>query len=234
MMNDPAGRRTEPLMWKVTIKGLLARKLRLALTALAIVLGVTFVSGTLILTDTLDHTFDNLIGNAYQHISFQIRGKAPFGNNNTAAAANGTSRKPIPESIATAVAGARRRLRGRVGRRLRPVRGPRRRRDRGRSLGPGVLVRPERQLSAVRLVAGRGPTTADDVVMDRATATKYHFKIGDRCAWFPGQPPKTFTISGLVTFGADNNLAAPRWPASPCRPPRRYSRRAATTTRSTS
>ncbi|MGA2014007.1 MAG: hypothetical protein ABSH51_26225, partial [Solirubrobacteraceae bacterium] len=66
-------------MRKVTVKGVLARKLRLALTAVAIVLGVTFVSGTLILTDTLNRTFDTLIGTAYQHISFQIRSRAAFG-----------------------------------------------------------------------------------------------------------------------------------------------------------
>ena len=36
-------------MWRVTLKGLLAHKLRLALTALAIVLGVTFVTGTFVL-----------------------------------------------------------------------------------------------------------------------------------------------------------------------------------------
>src|ERR1700677_3143895 len=85
-------------MWNVPVKGLLARKMRLALTALAIVLGVTFVSGTLVLTDTLNRTFDTLIGNAYQHINFQIRGKAAFGN--SAAALNSTAdRKPVPESL---------------------------------------------------------------------------------------------------------------------------------------
>ena len=63
-------------MWKVTTSGLRARKLRLALTALAVVLGVTFVTGTLILGDTLNRTFNNLIGTAYQHISLQIRGNA--------------------------------------------------------------------------------------------------------------------------------------------------------------
>ena len=63
-------------MRKVTLSGLLARKLRLALTALAIVLGVTFVTGTLVLGDTLNRTFNNLIGTAYQHVSFEIRGKA--------------------------------------------------------------------------------------------------------------------------------------------------------------
>ena len=63
-------------MWKVTIKGLLAHKLRLVLTALAIVLGVTFIAGTFILTDTLHNTFDTLFGNIYQNIDFQVRGVA--------------------------------------------------------------------------------------------------------------------------------------------------------------
>ena len=48
-------------MRKVTIKGLLAHKLRLALTALAIVLGVAFISGTFVLTDTLNNTFTVLL-----------------------------------------------------------------------------------------------------------------------------------------------------------------------------
>jgi len=38
-------------MWKATIRGLFARKVRLALTALAILLGVSFVSATYVLTD---------------------------------------------------------------------------------------------------------------------------------------------------------------------------------------
>ena len=73
-------------MRRVSLRGLAARKLRLALTALAIVLGVTFVTGTLVLGDTLNRTFDNLVGTAYQHVSFQVRGKAAFNNDSTAAA----------------------------------------------------------------------------------------------------------------------------------------------------
>ena len=60
-----------------------ARKLRLALTALAIVLGVTFVTGTLVLGDTLNRTFDNLVGTVYQHVSFEIRGKATLQGSGT-------------------------------------------------------------------------------------------------------------------------------------------------------
>ena len=68
-----------PDMWRVTIKGLLAHKLRLALTAMAIVLGVTFIAGTFVLTDTLNNTFKTLFGNVYQNVDFQVRGVAQFG-----------------------------------------------------------------------------------------------------------------------------------------------------------
>ena len=84
-------------MWKVTIKGLLAHKLRLALTALAIVLGVTFISGTFVLTDTLHNTFSNLFGNIYSKIDFQVRGVAQLGNGGNAV------RNELPESLLATV-----------------------------------------------------------------------------------------------------------------------------------
>jgi putative ABC transport system permease protein len=80
-------------MRNVTIKGLLAHKLRLALTALAIVLGVTFISGTFVLTDTLHNTFSVLFGDVYQKIDFQIRGVAQLGSGANAL------RNPMPESL---------------------------------------------------------------------------------------------------------------------------------------
>src|SRR3974377_1711015 len=86
-------------MWDVTIKGLLAHKLRLALTALAIVLGVTFVAGTFVLTDTLHDTFTTLFGNVYQHVDFEVRAVAAFQNNR----GGGAVRRPISASILPAV-----------------------------------------------------------------------------------------------------------------------------------
>jgi putative ABC transport system permease protein len=194
-------------MTKITVRGLLARKLRLALTALAIVLGVTFVTGTLVLTDTLNRTFDTLIGTAYQHINFQIRGTAAF-NNDTAAAANGTGdRKPIPASLAAAV----RRLPG-VAYVDPSVAGYAQFVSGGNAVGGassalGFSFDPNRQLSSVRLVQGSAPSAADDVVMDRGTATKYHFRVGDRVRVLSGGAPRTFTITGIVTFGTADNLA---------------------------
>src|SRR5579862_4373605 len=80
-------------MRKVTLRGLVAHKLRLALTALAIVLGVTFISGTFVLTDTLNNTFANLFTSVYHKIDFQVRGVAQLGSG------FGATRNPVPESL---------------------------------------------------------------------------------------------------------------------------------------
>ncbi|MGO9822599.1 MAG: ABC transporter permease, partial [Solirubrobacteraceae bacterium] len=196
-------------MRKVTFSGLRARKLRLALTGLAIVLGVMFVTGTLILGDTLNSTFNSLIGTAYQHVSFQIRGRAQLVSNNTAAV-NGTAyRKPIPESVAAEVS----RLPG-VAYVNGSVAGYAQFMDRnenaiggGGGSTLGFSFDPNRQLSPYRLVEGKPPTTADQVVMDKETATKHNFRVGDQVLVNLPNRPQTFTISGIVTFGSDDNLA---------------------------
>jgi putative ABC transport system permease protein len=195
-------------MRKITLRGLVTRKLRLALTALAIVLGVTFVTGTLVLGDTLNRTFDNLIGTAYQHVSFEIRGKAAWDDNSTTV--NSTAaRKPVPQSLAAAVS----RVPG-VSFAFGSVSGYAQFMTRdGDAIGNGggstlgFSFDPNPQLSPYRLVAGRAPTTAHEVVMDKATATKHHFAVGDRVLINLPDRPQTFTISGLVTFGSANNLA---------------------------
>ena len=196
-------------MRKVTLSGLFARKLRLALTALAIVLGVTFVTGTLILGDTLNSTFNNLIGTAYQHVSFEIRGKAVLNESGTAAVQGTTDRKPVPESIAAAVS----RVPG-VAFVHGSVQGYAQFLDRddnaiggGGGSTLGFSFDPNTQLSPYRLVEGKAPTTADDVVMDKATATKHHYAVGDRVLINLPNRPQTFTITGIVTYGSDDNLA---------------------------
>src|ERR1700760_2185959 len=84
-------------MRRVVLKGLLAHKLRLALTALAIVLGVTFISGTFVLTDTLHNTFNSLFANIYAKIDFQVRGDAQLGTGGNAV------RNELPQSLLATV-----------------------------------------------------------------------------------------------------------------------------------
>jgi len=62
-------------MKRVALRGLLARKLRSALTAVAIVLGVAMVSGTLVLTDTIDKAFDSIFSSSYEQTDAVVSGK---------------------------------------------------------------------------------------------------------------------------------------------------------------
>ena len=64
----------EPML-RATLKSLLARKLRLMLSGLAVVLGVMFVSGSFVLTDTLGRSFDALFADAYEDIDVQVAAK---------------------------------------------------------------------------------------------------------------------------------------------------------------
>ncbi|HXQ75723.1 MAG TPA: FtsX-like permease family protein, partial [Acidimicrobiales bacterium] len=191
-------------MWKATLKGLLAHKLRLALTAVAIVIGVTFVSGTFVLTDTLHTTFTTLFNGIYQHVDFEVRGKAAFtGQSGTAV------RNPIPQSVGQTVSrvpGVEDAVGGVQG--FAQLVAP----D-GKSVNTngaptlGVSFNPVSQMAALHLRSGTPPTTPHDVVIDAATATKYHFHIGDRVRVLFTGPPQTFTLTGIVRFGTANNLA---------------------------
>ncbi|HET9971236.1 MAG TPA: ABC transporter permease [Streptosporangiaceae bacterium] len=188
-------------MRKVTLKGLLAHKLRLALTALAIILGVTFISGTFVLTDTLQSTFNALFGTVFAKIDFQVRGVAQLGSGGNA------TRNPVPESLLATV----RRVPG-VGVADGQVQGfaqfvaP----D-GKAIATGgaptiaVSFDPHPQLSALHLIAGGPPRGPDEVAMDAGTARKYGFTVGQRVRVLTIGTPRTFTITGIVQFGSGGN-----------------------------
>src|SRR5205085_2458723 len=63
-------------MWKATIKGVFAYRLRLVLTGLAVVLGVAFVSGTFVLTDTLTGFFDDVFSQANRNIDWVVNARS--------------------------------------------------------------------------------------------------------------------------------------------------------------
>ena len=65
-------------MFKTTLKNLLARKLRLFTTGFAVVLGVAFMAGTLVLTDTIGQTFDELFADVNAGTDAHVRGEAAF------------------------------------------------------------------------------------------------------------------------------------------------------------
>ncbi len=71
-------------MWRATLKGIAGRRIRLALTTLAVVLGVAFVSGTYVLTDTLNRSFHGVFGQTLAGVDLVVRRALPFGGGGTA------------------------------------------------------------------------------------------------------------------------------------------------------
>jgi putative ABC transport system permease protein len=190
-------------MWNVTIKGLLAHKLRLALTALAIVLGVTFISGTFVLTDTLHNTFTNLFANIYSKIDFQVRGVAQLGSGGNAV------RNELPESLLATVRGVPgvAVAQGDVAGYAQFVAPDGKAIVNGGEPTLGVNFDQDQQISSLHLIAGRPPVTSGDVVMDAGTAQANHFAVGQRVRILFAASSRTFTITGIAQFGTANNLA---------------------------
>ena len=67
-------------MFRTTLKNLAARKLRLLTTSFAVLLGVAFMAGTLVLTDTLDQTLSGVVAGANAGTDVNIRGELAFDN----------------------------------------------------------------------------------------------------------------------------------------------------------
>ena len=124
-------------MWKATIRGLLARRVRLVLTAMAVLLGVSFVSATYVLTDTVRRSFDAVFAQTLAGVDLQVQGLRPLG-----------TRRPAADPRERARRGSRRSRR-------RPRRGLRHRATRSSSVVTArASVAADRRRSAPR-----GPTT---------------------------------------------------------------------------
>jgi putative ABC transport system permease protein len=82
-------------MTRVALRGLLGRKLRTVLTAVAIVLGVALVAGTLVLTDSISKAFDNIFTDSRQGSSVVVSGKSAFDLTDD----NGATAPPLKESL---------------------------------------------------------------------------------------------------------------------------------------
>ncbi|MGH8895267.1 MAG: FtsX-like permease family protein, partial [Actinomycetes bacterium] len=196
-------------MLHVTFKSLLARKLRLLLTALAVVLGVAFVSGTLVLGDTMNATFDKLFATAYSGTDVGVRGKSAFTVNVAEGGDPAQSRAPVPVSVLEQV---------------RSVDGVEE--AEGDYAGFAQIVRPDgevvetsgaptiggswlgdSQLNPYRLQDGAAPTAAGEVAIDDATAEDNDLAVGDRIQVILQSGSQDATITGIVSFGEGGSLA---------------------------
>jgi putative ABC transport system permease protein len=185
-------------MFRATLKSLLARKLRLLLSGLAVVLGVMFVSGAFVLTDTLGRSFDAVFSDAFSEVDVNVAAKPKVALSEVEGE---QVAGPVPASVVDrvkAVPGVTD-VRGVVN-----ADGARLIGSNGKvvtSFGPPQLG--ENWLGEsdlLKLREGRAPQADDEIVVNVALADAAKVKVGDRVGVLTLAPKKEFTLVGVFGY----------------------------------
>jgi putative ABC transport system permease protein len=186
------------------LKGLLGRKLRTALTAIAIVLGVAMVAGTFMLTDSIDKAFDTIFTDVRQGSNAVISGKTAFdvsqGAGSTAPTLDDSllqkvRRLPDVEAAEGSVDGDAQ-LIGKNGKAIVYGGAP--------NLGFSIAAGASR-FNPLTLVTGSWPGTGE-VVVDESTADKENLRPGQTIRVQAEGAARTLRISGFIRFGSVSTI----------------------------
>jgi putative ABC transport system permease protein len=185
-------------MFKLTSKGLWAHKVRFVLTGLAVVLGVAFMAGTMILTDTMGKTFDGLFATSNEGIDVVVHHtpgvEGDFGD----------VTERVPATTLTAI----RAIDG-VDAAAGSIEGFAQIVDADGEITTtdgiggtmGVAWIDDARLNPFDLRRGRAPHGPDEIVLDLATMTDQGWTLGDRVGVLSKQPTQQMTIVGAAGFG---------------------------------
>jgi putative ABC transport system permease protein len=193
----------------VALKGLAGRKFRAALTAIAIVLGVAMISGTYVLTDTIDKAFSQIFDESYAGTDAVITGKGAdiHFQGDTA------ETPPVPADLLTKVRAlpdvelamggvyneADTKIIDKNGKAINTQRAP--------SLGFGFDTSTAySRFNPLNLVAGRWPNAPEEVVIDQGTADKQGYDVGERILISTLRPKQEFTLTGIAKYGEVSSL----------------------------
>jgi putative ABC transport system permease protein len=197
-------------MIRVALRGLAGRKFRATLTALAIVLGVAMVSGTYVLTDTIDKAFDTIFVESYAGTDAVVTGReSGISFEGSSAAA-----PPVPERVleqvravpevelATgAIFDENTQILGRDGKAIDSQGAP--------SFGFGVDPDPSYdQFNPLNLLEGRWASAGDEVVIDAGTADDENYAVGDSVGVAAAGPKREFEIVGIARYGDLDSLGS--------------------------
>src|SRR5215831_3890824 len=190
-------------MIRVALKGMMRRKLRTVLTAIAIVLGVALITGTYVLTDSIKGAFGGIFTSVYKGTDATVTGKSAFtlsGQNNTIPPPFDESLLPVIRGlpdVANAVGGVGGEAHLIVNDKVVHF---------GGAPNLGFSVDPsEPELNTLSLVDGHWPGQ-NEVVIDQATAGKKDLKVGQTIGVQANGPTLRMKISGLVHFGGASSL----------------------------
>jgi putative ABC transport system permease protein len=194
-------------MRRVAIRGLLARKLRSTLTAIAIVLGVAMVSGTLVLTDTIEKAFDSIFSSSYEQTDAVVSGKKLVEWSQTGKA------QVSPDVLATvralpeveAAAGTILDLSGDANQAKILDKNGKAIQGNNPTFGLGIDPADER-FNPFKLVEGDWAAGPHQVVVDLNTADEQGFRVGDTVKVAGEGPVRAFTLTGIARFGDVSSL----------------------------
>jgi putative ABC transport system permease protein len=190
-------------MIKVVLKGLAGRKLRAVLTAFAIVLGVAMISGTYVLTDTINAGFTKVFTTVYAKTDAVITGKSLVGNGD-----NGTNAPSFDASllqkvkalpgVSEAVGGVadQAQLVGHDGKVI----------TAGGAPGLAFSVTPNSRLNPLVLKSGHWPSGPDEIAIDSHTASTKHFAVGDTIQVIARGPEQPFHVVGIDQLGGVSSI----------------------------
>ena len=192
-------------MLKLTISSIRAQKSRFFLTSVAVILGVAFMAGTLVLTDTIRKSNDDLVVGTYEETDAVVQsaqsvtddqGKQARGTVD-AAVSDRVAAVPGVESAAAQVFGIAIVV-GKDGELLenspdRPV--------------PIALAwQADDRLNPMTLVEGHAPA-ANEIVIDVASADKGGFAVGETVTVLDKAGVQQFTLAGIATFAGTDDAA---------------------------
>jgi putative ABC transport system permease protein len=191
-------------MLRLTLKGLLQHKIRFLLTTMAVVIGVGFVVGTLVLTDSVRVQFNQLFADINAGIDLQVRGTNEFDQGAFGA------RPPVSETLlpqvqglpgvktaAGSAGGFPALLIDAQGQPVKPVGGP----------PLGVTWVPDAPGSSLIPVEGGPPTADDEVALDKDLARRGNVAVGDKVQIQTATGPGTYRVTGIFSFGPGNSLS---------------------------
>ena len=185
-------------MLRLSLRMTLARKGRLVLTSLAIILGTGFLSGTLIFSDTLNKTFDRLFADVFRDVDAYVRSsqfvEVGFGGEQraqTPIAALETVLAVDGVDDATGDIQAFARIIAKDGTPM------------GSDNGPPTFggIATESLAGLWTIEDGRLPVGPTEMVMDAATAENADYSIGDRVRVTAQKGSRTFTLVGIANYG---------------------------------
>src|SRR3954453_1786004 len=195
-------------MFSLPLKSLRANKARFLLTSVAVLLGVAFMAGTFVLTDTIQKSYDEIAGNVYRDTDAVVRsarsvestGQQSTTTRGTVTAATLDTVRAVPgvqaaeaqqQGIAVVV--------GHDGRLLDA--------NPNRAAPLAVAWQDTPAFNPLTIVSGHAPRAPDEIVIDQRSADTGRFVLDETVQVVTPTGSSPFRIAGIATYGGADDAA---------------------------